>query len=137
MKRLLMLIPMALTFATLTLNCTTPQPSQSPEEAIWELEEAYCNNHRDAIHAAILTAYHEDFLGWPQTSPSPERKVDMPEYLQQNFPEPSDDILEFDEAEIEVSKLNNHMIFDAIYETYQFTSGFKKAEYRSTSRVGR
>ena len=56
----------------------------------------------DSMHAAILADYHEDFLGWPHTSPNPKRKADMPESLQQNFPEPSDDILEFERAGIQV-----------------------------------
>ena len=69
MKRLFMLIPLALPIAALTMNRTTPKTSQSPEEAIWKLEEAYWKNHTDANHAAILEAYHEDFLGWPDSHP--------------------------------------------------------------------
>ena len=88
--------------AVLTLNCAAPQSSQSSEEEIWELEEAYVANHNDANHGAILAAYHEDFLGWPETSPSPARKMDMPESLQQNFPEPSDDVVEIERKGIQV-----------------------------------
>jgi len=85
-------------------GCSTRQSNQSSEEEIWELEENYIANHGDANHAAILSVYHEDFLGWPQTAPHPMRKGDMPESLQQNFPEPTDNIIEFERGEIQLKE---------------------------------
>ena len=94
MKRLPMLVLLVLTLAALTLNCATHQPGPSAEEEIWKLEETYSKNRMDANHAAILAAYHEDFLGWPHTSPGPEHKADMPEYLKRNVAKPSNDAVE-------------------------------------------
>ena len=84
------------------MSCTAPQSSQSSEEEIWQLEEAYVANHGKADHAAILSAYHRDFLGWPDESSRPLRKADMPDLLQKSFPKPTDNVAEIERGGIQV-----------------------------------
>jgi len=95
------------TLALLILDatgCSTQQSSQFSEEEIWKLEEDYIANHGDANHAAILSKYHDDFLGWPQTASQPMRKGDMPESLQQNFPKPTDNLIEIERGGIQLKE---------------------------------
>ncbi len=78
-------------------GCSTQQSSQFSEED-------YIGNHGDANHKAILAMYHEDFLGWPETAPHPMRKVDRPESLQQNFSEPTDNLIEIERGGIQLKE---------------------------------
>jgi hypothetical protein len=37
------------------------------EEEIWSLEQAYISYFGEANHDAILSIYHSQFLGWPNS----------------------------------------------------------------------
>ena len=44
------------------------------EEEIWSLEERYISYFGDANHKAILSLYHSQFLGWPDSELHPAGK---------------------------------------------------------------
>lgn len=94
-----------------------PQLYQPAEQEIWKLEEAYIANYMDANHSGILSIYHKDFIGWPDTEPRPARKSDMPEYLRCRFPELSS-------AEIEIERNGIQIIKDVAINYYTFHLSF-------------
>ena len=58
------------------------------EEEIWSLEEDYISNFSEANHKAILSFYHSQFLGWPDSELHPAGKKRAAKYLEENYPEP-------------------------------------------------
>ena len=59
------------------------------EEEIWSLEEEYISYFSKADHDAILSVYHTQFLGWPDTELHPAGKTRAAEYLEEKYPEPA------------------------------------------------
>ena len=59
------------------------------EEEIWSLEEEYISYFSKADHDAILSLYHTQFLGWPDTELHPAGKTRAAEYLEEKYPEPA------------------------------------------------
>ena len=58
------------------------------EEEIWSLEEDYISYFGDANHRAILSLYHSQFLGWPDSELHPAGKKRAVKFLEENYPEP-------------------------------------------------
>ena len=124
----------ALTLAALVLGnlcCIARQSSQFLEEEIWKLEEGLRKNLDGANHDAFLSAYHEDFLGWPETATRPLRKTDLPEILQENYPEPSNNVVEFERVGIQL-KEDIAITQFAIHIT---TLGEENEEIKQSTRV--
>ena len=88
--------------ASSNVSCSSPQTNKNAEQEIWELEEIYSANQMDANHAGILSIYHKDFIGWPDTEPKPARKSDMPEYLRRTNPKPTSGESEIERNGIQV-----------------------------------
>jgi len=59
------------------------------EEEIWTLEENYISNFKKANHKEILSFYHSDFLGWPDSELHPADKEGAAKYLAGRYPEPT------------------------------------------------
>jgi len=57
------------------------------EEEIWSLEEDYISYFGDAKHNAILSLYHTQFLGWPDSELHPASKERAKKYLEEKHPE--------------------------------------------------
>ena len=74
---------------SLLLFFITPLSAQvEVEEEIWTLEEDYISYFRDANHKAILSLYHPQFLGWPDSESHPAGKKRAEKYLEENYLEP-------------------------------------------------
>jgi len=58
------------------------------EEEIWSLEEDYISYFGEASHSAILSLYHSQFLGWPDSESHPAGKKRAAKFLEENYPEP-------------------------------------------------
>lgn len=58
------------------------------EKEIWALEEAYISYFAAANHEAILSMYHERFLGWPSEEKQPADKKAAVRYLEERYPKP-------------------------------------------------
>ena len=58
------------------------------EEEIWFLEEDYISYFKEANHQAILSFYHSQFLGWPDSELHPAGKKRAAKFLEENYPEP-------------------------------------------------
>lgn len=59
------------------------------EEEIWSLEEDYISYFGDANHRAILSLYHSQFLGWPNSELHPADKNRAKKYLEEKYFEPN------------------------------------------------
>jgi len=59
------------------------------EEEIWSLEEDYISYFGDANHRAILSLYHSQFLGWPDSEVHPADKNRAKKYLKEKYSEPN------------------------------------------------
>ena len=59
------------------------------EEEIWSLEEDYISYFGDANHKAILSLYHSQFLGWPDSELHPADKKRAKIYLEEKYSEPN------------------------------------------------
>ena len=55
------------------------------EEEIWSLEEDYISYFVEANHRAILSFYHSQFLGWPDSELHPADKKRAVKYLKDNY----------------------------------------------------
>jgi ketosteroid isomerase-like protein len=62
--------------------------NQESEKEIWALEEAYISYFIDANHRAILSMYHDRFLGWPDQEKQPADKKAARRYLEERYPKP-------------------------------------------------
>ena len=79
--------------------CITPLSAQDEEkqvnnkwdkveEEIWSFEEDYISYFGEANHKAILSLYHSQFLGWPDSESHPAGKKRAVQFLEENYPEP-------------------------------------------------
>ena len=59
------------------------------EEEIWSLEENYISYFSKADHNAILSLYHSQFLGWPDSELHPASKERAAIFLEEKYPEPT------------------------------------------------
>ena len=59
------------------------------EEKLWSLEEDYISYFKEANHNAILSYYHSQFLGWPDSELHPVDKEGSAKYLEEKYPEPT------------------------------------------------
>lgn len=59
------------------------------EEEVWSLEEDYILFFGKANHDAILSLYHSQFLGWPDSESHPVGKKRAAEFLEEKYPEPT------------------------------------------------
>ncbi len=62
------------------------------EEEIWSLEEEYISYFSKADHEAILSLYHSQFLGWPDSELHPAEKTRAAEFLEEKYPEPTQSV---------------------------------------------
>lgn len=62
------------------------------EEEIWSLEEDYISYFSKANHAAILSLYHSQFLGWPDSELHPAGKKRAAKYLEEKYPKPTQSV---------------------------------------------
>ena len=58
------------------------------EEKIWSLEKEYISYFKEANHKAILSFYHPQFLGWPDSESHPVDKEGAAKYLKEKYPGP-------------------------------------------------
>ena len=56
------------------------------EEEIWSLEGKYILYFGTADHEAILSLYHPEFLGWPDSESHPAGKKRAAEFLKEKYP---------------------------------------------------
>lgn len=59
------------------------------EDEIWSLEEDYISYFREANHQAILSLYHSQFLGWPDSESYPVGKKRAAKFLEEKYATPS------------------------------------------------
>jgi ketosteroid isomerase-like protein len=59
------------------------------EEEIWSLEEDYISYFREANHKAILSLWHPQFLGWPDSEPQPAGIERGAKFLEEKYPNPT------------------------------------------------
>lgn len=62
------------------------------EEEIWSLEEDYISYFGKANHEGILSLYHSQFLGWPDSELHPTGKTRAAEFLVEKYPEPTQSV---------------------------------------------
>lgn len=68
----------------------SPNAAQKTAEAdIWAFEHAYWAANRDADHAKIIGAWHDEFLGWPEGEPKPIGKEAGVEFVRKNYAKPA------------------------------------------------
>ena len=72
------------------------------EEEIWSLEEDYISYFSAANHKAILSLYHSQFLGWPDSEMHPAGKKRAEKYLEEKYPEPVQVVLKISREGIRI-----------------------------------
>jgi len=72
------------------------------EEEIWSLEEDYISYFGKANHDAILSLYHSQFLGWPDSRNHPVGKNSAAKFLKENYPEPIQSVFKINREGIRV-----------------------------------
>jgi hypothetical protein len=81
------------------------QDKEKVEEKIWSLEEEYISYFKEANHSAILSFYHSQFLGWPDSDLHPADKERAANYLEEKYPVPIQVVFEIKREGIRI--LNN------------------------------
>ena len=71
-------------------------------EEIWSLEEDYISYFGEANHDAILSLYHSQFLGWPDSRNHPVGKNSAGKFLKENYPEPTQSVFKIKREGIRV-----------------------------------
>jgi hypothetical protein len=91
MKLKTLLLLMIILISTLTAQDTDINDNQPGkiEEKIWSLEEDYISYFKEANHDAVLSLYHSQFLGWPDSELHPAGKERAAEFLKEEYPEPA------------------------------------------------
>ena len=72
------------------------------EEEIWSLEEDYISYFGEANHDAILSLYHSQFLGWPDSRNHPVGKISAAKFLEENYPEPTQSVFKINREGIRI-----------------------------------
>jgi len=72
------------------------------EEEIWSLEEDYISYFGKANHEAILSFYHSQFLGWPDSRNHPAGKESAAKFLKENYPESTQSVFKIKRKGIRV-----------------------------------
>jgi len=72
------------------------------EEEIWSLEEDYISYFGEANHDAILSLYHSQFLGWPDSELHPAGKKKAAKYLEENYPDPTQSVFKINREGIRI-----------------------------------
>ncbi len=72
------------------------------EEEIWSLEEDYISYFGEANHDAILSLYHSQFLGWPDSRNHPVGKISAAKFLEKNYPEPTQSVFKINREGIRI-----------------------------------
>jgi hypothetical protein len=68
----------------LALCATVTFAQQSPDEtAVWKLEQSYWNSVKTLDLASYRALWHPDFLGWPYSSPAPQHKDHITDWIDQ------------------------------------------------------
>ena len=79
---LLRVVACLLAGALAVSSAGTAQPQASgSEQALWKLEHTYWRYVQDNDLRAYLSLWHEDFIGWPQTSASPIHKDHITDWI--------------------------------------------------------
>ena len=72
------------------------------EDEIWSLEEDYISYFSEANHDAILSLYHSQFLGWPDSRNHPIGKINAAKFLEKNYPEPNQVVFQINREDIRI-----------------------------------
>jgi ketosteroid isomerase-like protein len=80
----------------------TDMRTNTVEEKIWALEEAYFSNLYKADYKAELAMVHSQFLGWPDAVPQPIDKEGSARFMKQLIPKPTKCTLKIDREGIRV-----------------------------------
>lgn len=83
--------------AVILFSCTqtysatsgTNKRSDTVEEEIWALENAYFTNLYKADYEGVLSLVHSQFLGWPSTVPQPLDKDGSSRFMKQLVSKPA------------------------------------------------
>jgi ketosteroid isomerase-like protein len=67
----------------------TAREQKRAEAEIWALEDAYWKANRDADHEAIISTWHDRFLGWPEGEPKPIDKQEGARFVRENYAQPA------------------------------------------------
>ncbi len=59
------------------------------EEEIWKLEEAYFTNLYKANYEGVLALVHPQFLGWPGNLPKPINREESAQFMKKLIPQPT------------------------------------------------
>jgi hypothetical protein len=74
-------IGIALLFA---LCASVSSAQESPDEtAVWKLEQSYWNSVKTLDLVSYRALWHADFLGWPYSSPAPQHKDHITDWIDQ------------------------------------------------------
>jgi ketosteroid isomerase-like protein len=109
---------------------TQPVFSQDEEE-IWSLEEDYISYFSKADKEAILSLYHPDFLGWPDSESHPAGKKRAAEFLEENYPEPM-------QVMSQITKEGIRIVDDIAITHYLVTFSWideDKSEHKTRTRI--
>jgi len=74
------------------------------EKEIWSLEEDYISYFGKANHEAILSFYHSQFLGWPDSELNPAGKTRAAEFLVEKYPEPTQSVFKIKREGIRIAE---------------------------------
>ncbi len=81
---------------------TANKKGDNVEAEIWSLEKEYIANFGDANHNAILSFYHSQFLGWPDSELHPTDMEGAKKYLEEKFSEPSQIVSQINQEGIRI-----------------------------------
>lgn len=101
------------------------------EDEIWSLEEDYISYFREANHQAILSLYHSQFLGWPDSESYPVGKKRAAQFLEENYPEPIQGVFQ-------ISREGIRILGNIAITHYSLISSWideEGAEQKSESRI--
>jgi len=62
-------------------EATLQSQASQDEQTLWNLEQTYWHYAQDNDLPAYLGLWHEDFLGWPQSSAAPVRKDHITDWI--------------------------------------------------------
>lgn len=96
MKRRIKIPVLLICMAVMVLCFIIPSPaagaekrSNTVEEKIWKLEEAYFTNLYKADYEGVLALVHPQFLGWPGNLPQPIGREESAKFMKKLIPQPT------------------------------------------------
>ncbi len=100
---LLAVLTLMLGFFRASTATSTGEGTNTMEEDIWKLEEAYFTDLYKAEYEGVLELVHPQFLGWPGNLPKPVGKEESAAFMKKLVPQPTPCAVRIERGGLQIS----------------------------------